>query len=567
MERKTPTDAIQKGKFFYLMKNKAVIGLSQPNGKNIQYLHQNGRMPMAARLNGNIENEEMLSLLTTAQGFRKLVAGVGISAELAEDTKASADKTLFCFQFYGKTDPYVSGTTFSKEVPLTGVEEYIDLSKVDWSEDDDIPGQIRFEFDVPEVTASVTVKLYLQPGFDAPEPIPDRKMDLSSEGYKTMIARSVMNYGNLSRIQKAMDDARAGKEVTIAFIGGSITQGAGAIPINSKCYSYLTFVRFCEICGKRTDENIKFIKVGVGGTPSELGILRYDRDITKNGEIKPDIVIVEFAVNDADDETRGNCFESLVKKIMKGENSPAVMIPFMVFADDFNLQDRLAPVGFRYNLPMVSLKNAVLPEFYLIDKDKALIAKNEYFYDQFHPTNSGHIIAADCLAEIFRAADRYARKDVPVKLDVKPAIGNDFEDLIFFDAKDAFEGAVIDPGDFTGTDKDLQAVEMNFDLSLTPELPFNWQHISGNKEFRLKIRCSKLFIIFKDSSSPEFGNAEILDNDKILFTMNSRNVGWTHCHAKLVFNEAETADHDVVVRMAEGDENKRFTILGFGAVR
>ncbi|MBR6358182.1 MAG: SGNH/GDSL hydrolase family protein, partial [Lachnospiraceae bacterium] len=123
------------------------------------------------------------------------------------------------------------------------------------------------------------------------------------------------------------------------------------------------------------------------------------------------------------------------------------------------------------------------------------------------------------------------------------------------------------PGDFTGTDKDLQAVEMNFDLSLTPELPYNWQHISGNKGFRLKIRCSKLFIIFKDSSSPEFGNAEILDNDKILFTMNSRNVGWTHCHAKLVFNEAETADHEVVIRMAEGDENKRFTILGFGAVR
>ncbi len=567
MERKTPTDAIAKGKFFYLMKNKAVCGLKQADGRNIQFLHQNGRMPMGARINGNIEDENILKLLENAEGFRKLVSGIGISAELSEDSKVSTDKTLFAFQFYGHKDPFVTGTTFTKEIPLTGVEEYIDLSKVDWSDDDDVPGQIRFEFDVPEVMASVTVKLYLQPGFDAPEVIPDRKMNLDSEEYKTMIKRSVLNYGNLSRIQKAMEDARAGREVTIAFIGGSITQGAGAIPINSKCYPYLTYVRFCEICGRKLWDNVKFVKAGVGGTPSELGVLRYDRDVTANGKVKPDIVIVEYAVNDGDDETKGVCYESLVKKIMKGENSPAVMLPFMVFADDFNLQDRLSPIGYRYNLPMVSLKNAVLPEFYNLDREKALVARNEYFYDQYHPTNTGHVIAADCLAEIFKAADRYARKDVQVKLDVKPAVGNDYEDVVFFDKKDGFDGAVIDAGDFTETDKELQAVEMNYDLGQTPEFPYNWMHVAGNKVFGLRIKCSKLFIIFKDSSSPDFGKAEILDGDKVLAVMDPRTIGWVHCHAKLVFNEDETREHDITVRMQDGEEDKKFTILGFGVVK
>ncbi len=548
------------------MKNKSICGLKQPNGKNIQYLYQNGRIANAAKIIGNVEDEEMLELVTTAAGFRKLVSGIGISAELSAESKATADKTLFAFQFYGHKDPYVTGTTFTKEIPLTGAEEYIDLAEVNWSDDDNEPGQIRFEFDVPDVSANVTVKLYLNPGFNAPEITPDREPDLTSENYKKMIVRSVMNYGNLSRIQKAMEDARAGKEVTLAFIGGSITQGAGATPINTKCYAYLTYLRFCEICGKKPGENIKYVKAGVGGTPSELGLLRYDRDITGNGKIAPDIVIVEFAVNDPDDETKGICFESLVRKIMKGENSPAVMIPFMVFADDFNLQDRLSPIGFRYNLPMVSLKNAVLPEFYLLDKEKAQVNKNEYFYDQFHPTNLGHVIAADCLAEIFKAADRYAKKGVAVNLEAKPAIGNDFEDVIFFDRKDVLTGAVIDAGDFTGTDGELQNVEMNFDTVQTPEFPYNWQHASGTKEFTLKLRCSKLFMIFKDSSSPEYGTAEVLDNDKISVTMNPRKVGWTHCHAVLVFNEKESCEHVVKVRMQEGDEDRKFTILGFGAV-
>ncbi len=567
MERKTPTDAVSKGKFYYLMKKKAICGLPQADGRNVQFLYQNGRIANASRLVGNIEDEEMLKMVETAEGFRKLIAGIGISAELSEDTKASADKTLFAFQFYGHKDPYVTGTTFKKEIPLTGVEEYIDLTKVTWSDDDDVPGQIRFEFDVPEVSAVVTVKLYLQPGFDAPEATPEREPDLSSKEYKGMIARSVMNYGNLTRIQKAMAEARAGKEVTIAFIGGSITQGAGAVPINKRSYAYLTYLRFCEICGKKAGENIKFVKAGVGGTPSELGILRYDRDVTENGKIKPDIVIVEFAVNDADDETKGVCFESLVKKILKSEGSPAVIIPFMVFADDFNLQDRLSPVGFRYNLPMVSLKNAVLPEFYLLDKEKAVIHKNEYFYDQFHPTNLGHAVAADCIAEIFKAADLYARKELPVKLDVKPTIGNDFENVVLFDTHDCFEGSIVDPGSFTETDKELQNVEMNFDITQTPEFPYNWQHVSGKEDLVLKIRCSKLFVIFKDSSSPDFGKADIYDNDKFLFTMDPHKVGWVHCHAKLVFNDQESEDHTIRIRMTSGDEDKKFTVLGFGAVK
>lgn len=560
MERQTPTDAVSKGKFFYIIRNKAVFGLHQANGLNVQYLYQDGRIVTSARLVGNIQDKDMLKLLETAEGFRKLVCGIGVSAELSPDSEAKVDKTLFCTQFYGRSEQFGDGVTITKEVPLTGAEEYIDLNSVEWTGGESVLGQFRFEFEVPNVTAIVSVKLYLNPGFDAPEVAPDRVVDTQSDRYMKMIANSVMHLGNTERIKKAIEDARAGKEVCIAAIGGSITQGAGAIPINNKCYAYLVYEGFCKIAGVKPFTNVKYVKAGVGGTPSELGMLRYDRDVLEGGKNKPDIVVVEFAVNDADDETKGQCYESLVRKILKGENNPAVILEFAVFADDFNLQERLSPVGYRLDLPMVSTKNAVLPEFNNPDKAASLIQRNEYFYDQFHPTNVGHRIMADGIIEIFKAADKGLGSN-------GTAIGDGFTDVFLVDKSNVPADVVINEGSFTETDEMLQAVEMNFDVTQTKEFPYNYMHKSGAEEFSIELCCKKLIIIFKDGSGPMVGNAEVYADGELKKTLDPRKVGWTHCHPVIIVNDTVSAKHKVTVKMQAGDEEKQFTILGFGVVK
>lgn len=73
--------------------------------------------------------------------------------------------------------------------------------------------------------------------------------------------------------------------------------------------------------------NVKFIKAGVGGTPSELGMIRFDRDVLRDGQ-QPDIVVIEFAVNDEGDETKGDCYESLVRKVLNLPWKPAVILLF-----------------------------------------------------------------------------------------------------------------------------------------------------------------------------------------------------------------------------------------------
>ena len=575
--RKAPKDPAKKRSGFYIMRNKEIAGSPQPDGRGIQFLYQDdGRLISSAGIVGNITDENILQLLKTVAGLRKLVYSIGVSVEMEE----SIDFVNFVFQMYGRTDPYHSGTLIQKKIPANGMEVEIILEDQQWSKDDNIPGQIRFEFAEPGQEAVTSVKFYLQGGYEVPEEFEEPDVDFNIPAYDRMITQSLMQVGNPARLQIALDKARKGEETTIAFIGGSITQGAGAIPINTKCYAYETFRKLCEYLGLGTEQNFHFIKAGVGGTPSELGMIRYERDVLRVGEDgkslinPPDIVIVEFAVNDEGDETKGECYDSLVRKILMEKNKPAVILLFSVFADDWNLQDRLSPVGRAYELPMVSVKDAVVEQFYRKPDEGRLVSRNQFFYDSYHPANVGHRIMADCLIHLFKEADAQCRqKDTLCIEKIAPPLGNAFEQIRLLDRFSVYRSQVqINCGDFNDLDDDLQAVEMDVNIMPTKEFPYNWMYRGDKSEgesvapFAMDITCTSLIIIFKDSADVHIGCAEVwIDGEKVLFADPHIN-GWTHCNAAICFRCWERKSYHVEVRMADGQSNKAFTILGFGYV-
>lgn len=395
-------------------------------------------------------------------------------------------------------------------------------------------------------------------------------VNFGAPAYREMIAGSLLHRGNNRRLKTAIDKAARGEDVTIAYIGGSITQGAGAKPIHTECYAYQSYLRFKELYGKGGGENIHFIKAGVGGTPSELGMIRYERDVLKDGMAAPDIVIVEFAVNDEGDETKGNCYESLCLNILSAANQPAVVLLFSVFVNDWNLQERLSPVGRRYDLPMVSVKDAVTGQFRLSKAEGNLISKRQFFYDIYHPTNDGHQVMADCLAHLFSAAGQSPMDDEQEMLAGSPVLGNDFIGVRLLDRKSDLNQAgtpvVIEAGGFQGTDEDVQMVEMDMSPSGTPQFPHNWQHTasSGEESFKLRMTSRNLILVFKDSGSAEVGKAEVLVDGQPVLTADPHVNNWTHCNAVILYREEQSREHVVEIRMAEGDQNKSFTILGFG---
>lgn len=561
---KAPRDAEAKRKGFYIMRNMRVAASVQPDGKGTQFIYlSDGRIESSARITGNLTDEETIALLGTAEGFRRLVHSIGVTVE-ADDSVGQVD---FVFQMYGKTDPYVSGTQLRKTIRTDGMEYLLALSGYDWSDDDDISGQIRFEFAEPDREAVVSVKLYLNDGFDAPDVEEEESVDIASGAYQEMIQKSLIQTGNRKRIKWALDRARAGEDVTIAFIGGSITQGAGAVPINTQCYARKTYEGLCRLAGKNTDENIHYIKAGVGGTPSELGMLRYHRDVLRQGSVTPDIVVVEFAVNDAGDETEGRCYDSLVRMIYEGPGKPAVILLFSVFADDYNLQDRLIPVGRVYQLPMVSIKNCATEQFYRKKGMGRVISKAQYFYDCFHPSNIGHTIMADSLIHLMKVIDAHPCDDAEVDISViNPPIGGEFQHVRLLDRSWRDTSVQIYEGSFGEKDTDLQAVEMDMDLVPTRQFPYNWHHSRGTEPFVMDICCSALIMVFKDSASPRTGCASVYADGALVLEADPHINGWTHCNALICFEERECKKHHIEVKMADDDEDKDFTILGFGVV-
>lgn len=573
---KAPKDPEKKRPYFYIMKDKDIFGAKQEDGTGISFIYESdGRLISSARIVGNIEDEEELKLLETVEGFGKLVHSIGISAE----TTDPEEEITFVFQMYGKKDLYGGGTNLTASLKGDGMEQRILLSDYTWTEDDNIPGQIKFIFQTPEIMGKASVRFYLNDGYQAPEEVEEEAVDTGSEEYCAMIQRSLMNLGNTCRIRSAIEKARDGKEVTLAYIGGSITQGAGATPINTECYAYKSYQLFRKHFA--ASDNVRFIKAGVGGTPSELGMLRFDRDVLRDGE-KPDIVVIEFAVNDEGDETKGDCYESLVRKVLNLPWKPAVVLLFSVFANDWNLQERLRPVGDLYDLPMVSVLDAVSPQFPMEKGAGRVLTKNQFFYDMFHPDNIGHTIMADCLQYLFEMSDLADRTEeysdqhgftgeeaLELKLNEPPAIGNSFEEVQLLDKKNTYQGAVIDAGGFTAVDTELQSVEMDDSLSLTPEFPYNWMYDGTDQArayFELTITSKALLLIFKDSGEVNVGKAEVFVDGAYCLTADPHINNWQHCNAVIIYNNKEKKQHTVRIEVAEEDREKRFTILGFGYV-
>ena len=556
-----PKDPTDKLKGFYIMFEATIAATERQDHKPSEEIYLDyGRLESAAKIKGGITDEHILELMGTTAGFRKVVKRIGVSI-----TSDDMESIQFEFHNYGKIDMYGGGTILEMPCPCDGGEYIMEFSDYKWSDQDDVVGKMVFTFDKPGMMAKASVKLYVDDAFDIPEVEMDPPVDMKAPAYKKMISESLMAVGNNARVKRVIEKAKNGEDVTIAYIGGSITQGACAKPINTECYAMQSFLKFKKRFGKDNGDNVHFVKAGLGGTCSELGMIRYERDVLADGKNKPDLVVIEFAVNDEGDETKGVSFESLVLKCLKAENAPAVVLLFSVFANDLNLQERLAPIGEHYGLPMVSVRNALVPQFSLSTEEGRVISKRQYFYDLFHPTNIGHQIMADCLFNVFEVIDGMAADEM-IEIKEEPCIGNDFTYIQRLDRHYEVEGITIEAGGFDQIDRELQFAEMNDHLHGTPQFPFNWKHTGtlSNESFKLSITSKALLLVYKDSGNADVGKANVYVDGQLVRVVDPREIGWTHTNAIIIYNNQEVASHKVEIKMAEGCEEKWFTILGFG---
>lgn len=123
-------------------------------------------------------------------------------------------------------------------------------------------------------------------------------------GYDVHTEKGFVNRGNLHRMKKLMRLARQGDRMTLAFLGGSITQGSVSSQYTN-CYAYLVYDWFVRRFPKTA---FTYVNAGVGGTTSQFGVSRVEEDVLA---FKPDFVIIEFSVNDDNTDFYQETYEGL----------------------------------------------------------------------------------------------------------------------------------------------------------------------------------------------------------------------------------------------------------------
>ena len=376
---------------------------------------------------------------------------------------------------------------------------------------------------------------------------------VNEEWYTNALKASEMRPGNNQRLLRVIERARAGEPITIGVIGGSISEGALASTY-AECWASRFAVRFGNEYGVNNGANVTLVNGGVGGTPSTFGYMRFGRDILgrvpeADPDGYPDIVIVEYAVNDWGEPSGHRCFESMVKEILEYPNRPAVILLFSMRNDGWNLQAELRPIGDRYDLMMVSVPDGIFPH---IGQE---ITGKDFFGDEYHPNSGGHRMMADCLMQAI--ADAAAREPDPadIDLDAEPAYGTDFMGLRTFYAEAEPEGVTIERGGFCSTD-----------FNSYKNQPVGWVcgknyfHDYGDPEEPLTVRgvFSKCLIAWKASADAAYGEAEILVDGKAVMTLKGGPGKWNQSEVVLVLDEDEPAEHTVEIRIT--DRNKKFTV-------
>jgi lysophospholipase L1-like esterase len=201
---------------------------------------------------------------------------------------------------------------------------------------------------------------------------------------------------------------KAGKEVRIAYFGGSITAQEGWRPKTLKWFQE-----------QYPNAKVSQINAAIGGTGSDLGVYRFKQDVLDR---KPDLVFVEFAVNDggAPPPVIWRNMEGIIRQAWKADPNIDICYVYTMVADmaaDYDKgflpraagsDDMLAEY---YGIPSISVgyRTAELARegklWYVPKKDDAgkdvpvpegVIVWSD---DKVHPRDAGHVVYTQAITE------------------------------------------------------------------------------------------------------------------------------------------------------------------------
>ena len=329
-----------------------------------------------------------------------------------------------------------------------------------------------------------------------------------------------------------------GEDITAAYIGGSITEGynAGTTEFYAKTCTDL-------LQGYFPDITVTGVNAGISGTPSLLGNLRLERDVLS---ADPDIVFVEFAVNDGQEQDYKNAYESLVRTLLTQDKDIAVVLLFTVLDNGYTCQEHMSKIGANYELPMISVHDSVYEEI-----EAGRMTWQDYSNDQSHPNEYGH----KCITDF---VDNYYQKVLPVVAENAGTVDKNLPDPVFsgkymnmhYMDRETMEGVELDGF-------------KEYDTHSSFHNGWMYKGTSGGS-IKFSLSCSVLEMVFKAQNSAKYGAADIyVDGEKVKSVDANMSDGWDNPVTAYLIDDTQSAEHTVEIRMEPGEAQAYF-VLAFG---
>ncbi len=348
----------------------------------------------------------------------------------------------------------------------------------------------------------------------------------------------------MTRLKNLMKRAANGESLVIGFLGGSITQGSlSSTP--ETCYAYLVYEWW-----KKSFPNaaFSFVNGGIGGTTSHYGGARAWKDVLC---YRPDIVTVDFSVNDDANEFFEETYEGTLRRLLMAPSAPAVVVLNNVFYDTGkNAQDYHNRIADHYGIPHVSIKDTIFP-----DVESGKIVRADITPDNLHPNDKGHRLVADEICKLLDSIkEELEKEDTEGKIietnDLAslpaPLTENAYEHSRLIQIQDneaILDGFLVDP------------IEKKGMLDIFKN---GWTAAHTNDKISFEIECSCLAVQYRKSVQQPVPKAKaVIDGDEEHAVILDGNFteDWGDClYLEPLLNHAEKKVHRIEITVTDAKD-------------
>lgn len=298
--------------------------------------------------------------------------------------------------------------------------------------------------------------------------------------------------------------------IHLSYLGGSVTEGFPYFEDIKQPYPDIVSEILAKNVPTKTFHSHNYAKCGEKSSHALL-----TSDILLSGHDNH-IVFLEYALTDDISKESVMIFESLVRKLVRRKEKPAIIVLILPTRKELLLGKFMKNISIHYAIPCIDF-----PEQLQQHTQDGLLLPGEYWLDETHPNQQGHHWIAEQISTMLtESMQKEPSTASPYRLAKKRFLASPYEHI--------------------------KTIKLDADITYP---------------FTMEFHCSVLWISYIQHEESFMGNMQVFVNRELNCNLHGKSFYcWYYPVQLKLFEKKESAMHSVTFQMAPGDEKKKFIL-------